>query len=114
VRATDSLHPFLLGALAGVVVCAIVAAGAHFAFGLTFDDDDDRNRVTIPGDVIGEPFDRARGRLQALGLDNVKTPGSSYYLGVPSKITDVVPSPGTQVEPDTTVTLLPVKKPPKK
>ena len=91
-----------IGAAAGVVVCAIVAAWAFLFFGLTFEGD----RATIPASIIGKRFDLAKGVLQARGFDNVETPGAGYAFGLPTKVGDVIPSPGTEVEKDTTITLL--------
>ena len=91
----------VLGAVAGVVVCAIVVALAHFVLGLTFEGD----RATIPESVVGKRLDQANRMLQARGFDNIETPGAGYFYGVPSEVADVVPGPGNEVETDTTITL---------
>ena len=79
----------------------IVAAFAHFVWGLTFEDD----RATIPESVVGKRTDQATAMLRASGFHSIEIPNFGYFYGVPSEVTDVVPAPGDEVETDTTITL---------
>jgi beta-lactam-binding protein with PASTA domain len=94
----------IIGALAALILVVGISVWAHFVFDLKVTAEQDR--VKIP-DLVGQRFDAARGRLKALGVENVRTPGSSYLYGVASKVEDVIPAPGTEIEKDSTVTLIP-------
>ena len=93
-----------LGALGGVVFCVVVAVWVHVVFDV--DLQTEPSRVTIPEGLEGQRFDEALSALVALGLEDVRAPGAGYYLGVPTKVQSVVPAPGTEVELDSTVTLI--------
>lgn len=95
----------VLGAGAGVLACVIVFLWAYFVFDVRLTTE--QARVTIPGGLVGERFDRARAKLTALGLTDVRTPGAYYYAHRASKVGDVIPAPGTEVNDDSTVSLIP-------
>ena len=79
----------------------IVAASAHFFWGLTFEDD----RATIPESVVGKPTNTATAMLRTRGFDNIEIPDAGFFYGVRSEVADVVPAPGHEVETDRTIIL---------
>jgi hypothetical protein len=104
-RLGPTLRGAVVGAIAGVAVCVLVAVWVHFVFDVEVSVESDR--VTIPNGLADQRFDRAEARLRLLGLEHVRTPGAIYRRGRASRVEEVIPVPGTEVHRDTTVTLIP-------